>query len=269
MSKYAIVVIASRGELYDKLIQNWINIINYVNENHKHVKIYLIFGKDSELDLVDNIKDNLIIPEYDESVFPGIIQKTMFTIEQLLEKNFDFILRTNLSSYLSVKNIDKLINNLDSKTDLVLSYPRFIDTKWPFTNKNLLDEIKSFNQKYEKNLFRSPSGAFFMISKDVAEKIIDIYNEKYKNSELISKVNDDDIIGLLLKDFNYIDAKRINIRTHNDILKDSFKQSLKNCLERKEHYHFRCKSNENRHLDVDVLDLIFKIDSGMINVEEK
>ena len=109
MSKYAIVVIASRGELYDKLIQNWINIINYVNENHKHVKIYLIFGKDSELDLVDNIKDNLIIPEYDESVFPGIIQKTMFTIEQLLEQKFDFILRTN---YLVILVLKILINLL-------------------------------------------------------------------------------------------------------------------------------------------------------------
>ncbi len=267
---YAIIVIASRGEIYDKLIMNWINIISYVNKNYSHVKIYLIFGKNSNTDIVDDISDNILITEYDETVYPGIIQKTMFTLKELTKNNFDFIIRTNLSSYVSIKNIDKYISNLDDdiKNKLVLSYPRYIDRKWPFTNKELLNEINNFNEKFNKKLFRCPSGAFFMISKDVAIDMIEIYNKKYKNSDIISKVNDDDIVGLLLKEYEYTNAVRINISTQPK-LDESFKNSINNCLNRKFHYHFRCKNNNNREHDIDILDFIFKIDIGTIKVDEK
>lgn len=45
-------------------------------------------------------EDTLYFPEYTESLIPGILQKTVSAFEHVLKtEDFDFVLRTNLSSF--------------------------------------------------------------------------------------------------------------------------------------------------------------------------
>ena len=79
-----ILVIASRGETYDKLINNyWHYLINYIKQNQYKIKIFLLFGNNENTEelLVDK-KDMLILNVVD-NLIPGILQKTIKAFEYI------------------------------------------------------------------------------------------------------------------------------------------------------------------------------------------
>jgi len=163
-----ILVIASRGLIYDRLIDiYWKPFIKYVNKNYKNIHVHLIFGNDSNVSDLQDIKDNLIIGDNPESLIPGILKKTIYAFKQIIDKDFHYIFRTNLSSFI---NIEKFI-------------------KWTATikDKNVYKGFIGY-----LNGIKFASGAGYLLSRDIIQYIID--NEHLLNKDL----PDDVAIGKLL-----------------------------------------------------------------------
>ena len=95
------LVIASRGGIYDFLLKEyWPRILNNIRQHfRKDISVYFLFGNDAK---VDDLNLPLIIdPDHNETFIPGILQKSVYGIEQVLSKmtTNDVLLRTNLSSF--------------------------------------------------------------------------------------------------------------------------------------------------------------------------
>lgn len=215
-----IIVIASRGKTYDNFINHyWKNIIEYVNNNHNNIKIYLIFGNDLNMDGILVDKDDIIISNSKESWIPGILEKTIFSLEYI-DKNYDYkhIFRTNLSSFLIINNLIKMSDKLD--------------------NKELYGGVVGLHENTNY-----VSGAGIWLSKDYVRYIINNKN-KINYNEI-----DDVAIGLLMKNKKITDGiNRYDIKEGEIIDKKSFSKIIK------DHYHIRVKIDrqENKSSNDDI-----------------
>ena len=99
-----LLVIASRSDFYDKLILNhWVRYIKYVEDKYENVKIYLIFGKDTNIDIFNDIRENILLLDTEDSLIPGIYNKTIKAFEKInLSYDYKYIFRTNLSSFIRI-----------------------------------------------------------------------------------------------------------------------------------------------------------------------
>ena len=90
-----------RENIYPKLKNIW---RNYMNIN-KNIDCYFI-----EYDNIDNdfiINKNIIKIKGSESYIPGIFNKTIKALE-LLYHQYDYFIRTNLSTFINLNKIDKI-----------------------------------------------------------------------------------------------------------------------------------------------------------------
>ena len=111
-----ILTIASRGELYDKLLTNyWVPFIKMINKNYSNnVKIQLLFGNDVDVSFLDEIKDNIMICDTNEHI-KLIFKKTVLALHSIRNENYDYILRSNLSSFWIMDNLMKIIDVLPER----------------------------------------------------------------------------------------------------------------------------------------------------------
>ena len=211
------VVIASRGKIYDDLITNyWIPFIKFINKNKLRIKIFLLFSKNSKIDDLEIIKSNLLICNNNESLIPGILEKTIHAF-RVINNNYEFkyIIRTNLSTFFIVKNLLKLSSTL----------------KTTHLYAGVIGKYGSIN---------FCSGACFWVSKDIVEYCIE--NQTVLNYTL----PDDVAIGKLLEKFELMPFPRFDI-TNNINIKD--KEALLEKLIKKNYYNIRIK-NINRAIDI-------------------
>jgi hypothetical protein len=175
--KINILAIASRNELYDKMIKvYWIPFISFIEKNYPNVHIYLVFGKDSFIDDLDIIKDNIIVSDSIENYVPGIFFKNIHAFKHLEKDDYDYLIRTNMSSFIM---IDRLISYIDTLN------------RYNIYNGSAHYDVGS---KYKYIL-----GWNICMSKDVVSYILN--NKDDENGEnVIYKVNDDVCFGSILKD---------------------------------------------------------------------
>jgi len=145
--------------------------------------------------------------------YHNVGKKTLTAFELLKNKEFDYLFRTNTSSYIVQENLLKFLENK----------PR----------QNYYSGIQGsqYNIDY-------CSGSGYLISRDVFEKVIQY--KKFWNHQLI----DDVAIGNLIKSFNVKiseGATRLNI---HDLERPYELCDLKN------HYHIRCAWHRDRNVDV-------------------
>ena len=185
-------------------------MIRYCNQYYPHIKIFLLFDYNTDLSKYQNIINNIII---DQNIFynnyfpsnvniggfiPGILSKTIYAFEKL-SNYYDIFFRTNLSSMLILKNLNKYVqnNNIDYsgfyiwkdglRDDLILH--------------NKIGQDKSINSleeldKYPGNTFISWSAYF--LNQDNIKTIL-------KNKLKIRyDIIDDVSIGLLLSTHNSV-----------------------------------------------------------------
>ena len=118
--RYYIIVIASRSDFYDKLILNhWVRYIKYVEDKYENVKIYLIFEKDTNIDIFNDIRENILLLDTEDSLIPGIYNKTIKAFEKInLSYDYKYIFRTNLSSFIRIdfmiEKIKEIANSIRS-----------------------------------------------------------------------------------------------------------------------------------------------------------
>lgn len=217
-----IIVISSIEEPYNKL-ESAIRR-TWGNNNNNNVKIFYNYGNGSST-FIDGDKIICDCPENIDNI--GL--KTIKSLELISE--FDYVFRTNLSSFVNINNMIKYLQNMPSEK----FYGGMCTLN--FSGEHL--------QKFGEGTFASGSGYF--LSKDVVNLIID-------NKELWDhSVIDDVAIAGLLKRLGILPTlcPRIDINSiSNGILYYNSipisDDDINKC------YHFRCKTSGDRSGDIEI-----------------
>lgn len=203
--KIIILIIATDNlDSYITLQNTWRKYMN----NHEHIKCFFI-KMDPNIDsdvFYDETKDkNTIYVKGKESIAPGILQKTVKSIEYVLQNyEFDYLLRTNLSSVV----------------DLDMLYDRYAN------NENKVEYGGFISESY-KGIIPYVCGNSIVFSKNMCNFFID-------NKEELNYVLPDDVsIGQFMQR-NHIEPTFVNqvVTCYG----------YENCVRGNEaHYLFRCK----------------------------
>jgi hypothetical protein len=140
--KIIVIIIASHAEHYDEMINIWKKYMN----SHNNITSFFIMN-DENISEPIVIKENIIYVKAKEDFIPGILDKTIKSIEYCLNNfEFDFIYRTNLSSFLVLEKF------------------------YEFISKNNYIEYGGVINTHDNFLFASGSG--FFMSKYICEYLI-------------------------------------------------------------------------------------------------
>jgi len=218
-----IIVIASRSTLYDELIRKyWVPFLNYITNKNIKINIIFMFGNNTSYTDLNIPKEHIYISNTSESYIPGILIKTIQTMD-FVNKNFVYkhILRTNLSSFFILENLLK--------------------TCYLLPDRNLYAGVIG---NHNNILFAS--GAGFWMSKDIVEKII-----AHKNN-IDYSIIDDVAIGKLLSSIQITPLPRYDL--DKNIPYDTEEKSIiLNEIIANDHYHIRIKNNNNNNIDIDIM----------------
>ena len=103
--KTLVLIIASDDKpLYKALQKVW---LNYMNSDKDHFDCYFIKGReDLEVD-VKIFGNTIYTKSKDQTFLPGLLDKTLISLEHFGSQlnNYDYVIRTNLSSFYYFKNL--------------------------------------------------------------------------------------------------------------------------------------------------------------------
>lgn len=201
--KIIILVLSAEFEPYSSL-ESTIRK-TWARETLPEIEIFYYYGNSSSKKIVED----KIYSTAQEGLY-NIGYKTLDSFDLLKNFNFDYLFRTNSSSYIIQENLIKFLANK----------PR----------KNFYSGIIG---NYNDISYCSGSGYF--ISRDIFDKVLFHRNEW--NHQLIDDVAIGDLITNKIKVLPDFSAKRLDLGSEKiyDSLKD--------------HYHIRCKIQNNRKLD--------------------
>jgi len=217
--KLIILILANDTDKYLEMQNLWILYM----KTHNNINVFFI--KYTNV-LTGNIyinDDIIYIPGY-ESLVPGCLDKTIKSIEYLLNNNFDFdfIFRTNLSSVVNLQKIYNLLSNNINYAGVIGLYG---DTNFA-------------------------SGAGILLSKKYCNFLIE--NQKKLDYSLIDDVS----IGKFL---NKINKFEITPLTRHETY--NYSNNLNNLSNEiiNDYYHFRCKSSLDHTKTIDIMKKIIKL----------
>jgi len=211
--KIIILVLSSENKPYD-ILEKTIRE-TWAREYPDNVEIYYYYGGAD----INYIEGDKIYSNTEENIY-NIGQKTINAFEFLSNKDYDYVFRTNSSSYV---NIEYLLEYIKDKP-----------------NKMFYHGVVSH---YEPENFKFVSGSGYIISRDLIDLVIenkDKWDHSFPNADDVS-------IGKLLNYFGVIPTKgiRVDIGIHrrDHSIENLTKQEFDN------NYHFRCKCDD-RNEDV-------------------
>jgi hypothetical protein len=211
-TKIIILIISSNNfSEYADMYEIWKKYMNI----HPNIQSFFIENdKFLDRDVVLNKENNTIYCKGEENYIPGILNKTIKSIDYCLNNlEFDYIYRTNLST---VVNLDKLYSYV----------------------KNNNDNINYAGNISKKNNFIYGTG--ILLSKNACQKLVS--DKSLINHDII----DDVAIAIKLKEY----YKMINIdrywieNTDDKLLNDN---EYYNIITNRPTYEFRCKSKIDSH----------------------
>ena len=218
MPKVLVLIIASdSNQAYMELQKIW---RTYMNSDPEHFEVYFIRGN-PDLTAPYEIKGNDLYVKTEEGYTPGIVNKTVLSLEVFKDKlkDYDYVLRTNLSSF--------------------YVFPRLLDFLATLPKTNCYCGVQMYipPQNTIFGLINFVSGAGIIMSSDLATKMVEGKEEIFKiNKEL----PDDVLIGLFFqrKSIFSVPGGRVDFQT-----KEAW-EAGKNSISDKS-FHFRAKNNYN------------------------
>lgn len=193
----------------------------YMNTDPQHFEAYFLRA-DPNLSVPYVIKSNEIIVKTEEGFVPGILNKTILALEAMQERlhEFDYVIRTNLSSFFPFPNL--------------LNYLKKLPQENCYCGISLF-QTKELGVPADFKIIPFVSGAGIILSRDLAKLLIKDHAdfEKYK-----SEVPDDVFIGLFYfrKKIAPIAAQRWDYCSYQLWL--DYNHKIEGHA-----YHFRAKSN--------------------------
>jgi hypothetical protein len=103
--KIVVLVIASQGPAYDRFLQNWRNQILPAN-----VSVKYLFCSEDQADPFE-VRGDSIFLKGRECIKPGIYHKTLSAMSHSLLEPFDYLLRTNLTSYINFRKLNEFLED--------------------------------------------------------------------------------------------------------------------------------------------------------------
>lgn len=194
---------------------------SYMHSDPAHFEVYFIQG-DPELPTAHAIKGDHLFVKTAESYAPGIVNKTVLSIEALMSRmdEFDYVLRTNLSSFYVFPRLLNFVKTLP-KERCYCGIQMHTPASW-HPNFGLINFV---------------SGAGILLSKDLAKMMV---NEKEEIFKYSSELPDDVLIGYFYQKRGILSmpAERVDFPTREAWLANKHRISDKS-------FHFRAKNNYN------------------------
>jgi hypothetical protein len=277
--KMIILIIASSAEHYNIFTKCWLEYMNKFDE----VKSFFLYS-DVNIDTDIYITENAITYKCEESLIPGILYKTIAGY-YFCEKKFtyDYILRTNLSSFVHIPRLLKYIKNIEVTNSVFTNMeliPLFNDDnntalletiemmKQQNPNaiipKNVIENWKKFtiilSEFYDnknlidcKNFYFFP-GSFFIISKNVINRILfGILRENILEKANITTTPDDLAISAFVfkyfQNINTINTNDFSRRCEN--IETEYNEKIFHIRNRTDMYH--------GHRNIDVKNMINQV----------
>jgi hypothetical protein len=155
-----------------------------------------------------------------ETYTPGIFIKTIKALKYINDNyNYDYLIRTNASSFFNIKNMLNYLSNLPKEKYAIgftLNIPKY---------GNFLH------------------GTSIIITKDISYYLYKYYNKNYL------KIADDVLISLILKSqnikLNILDESKIQF-----LIDDIYDESKPKNLEHDNILYYRIKNNKDRNIDI-------------------
>lgn len=216
MKILVLVIAGGKVAVYPKLEEIW---RSYMHIDPDSVEAYFIKAQ-PDLPVLYEIKGDVIWSRSQENFYPGILNKTLLSMECLQSKlhEFDYVVRTNLSSF--------------------YVFPRLLDFV------KTLPKTKCYcgvTMKY--GAVKYASGAGYILSSDLAEMLLE-------NKDEVMNINnwDDVVVGSFFaqRGIKIIEEKRLDLCTLEAWIQHQ--NRIPN-----EAYHFRVKNpNANLRLTDDI-----------------
>lgn len=202
-----LIITADTLPVYVELQKIW---KRYMHLDKEHFHAYFLKG-DSDLSKVCEVKDDVIWTKSPENLKPGLLNKTILAMEHMQQRigdfDFDYVLRTNLSSFYVFPRLLKFIETLPKHRC--------------YCGCHIMQHGYSFC-----------SGAGTILSRDLVESMVR-NKEQFLNHQII----DDWVIGSFMANqekVSIINASRMVFKTREDWEKN--KDDIPDYI-----FHFRCK----------------------------
>lgn len=201
------LIIASRNPLYDKIKEYWQQIIN---KKHDNIDFFFIYN-DPNIRKEYVISGNDIFFQENETFIPGIFNKTIRALNVCNYTNYDYIIRTNMSTFFYIPGLLlflKNVNPINISAPLVKYSKRYHYT-FPvgfciIIHKSNIDKILSnlstIKMKYNINSY--PDDVLFGI-------IFKELNIDYDNTIKSSLIRSDEIFNIVLSQKHVLNHKFI------------------------------------------------------------
>lgn len=216
--KIIFLILANDNEHYLQMQKLWRTYMN----THLNINSYFIkYSSDINTDIV--LDNDTIFIKGNESLIPGCLDKTIKSIEYLLENyDFDYLIRTNMSI---VWNLEKIYN-------LIL------------TN----NFVAAGHILYKRGV-QFQSGTGILLNKNVCQLII-----KNKNHIKYDRI-DDLSLGILLSNLRIKISPLILFRVcdYENNIQDIDNSTINSF------YYFRCKSSIDSNYTIDIMKKIIKL----------
>lgn len=176
--KVLVLIIASDGtEAYLELQKVW---RSYMHSDPEHFEVYFIRGNPKLATPYEIRCDDLFVKS-EESYVPGIVNKTILSMEAMLPrlKEFDYVLRTNLSSFYVFPRLLNFLRHLP-RHSCYCGVQLYLPDDW-CPKFGLIDFV---------------SGAGIILSSDLAKMLV---REKKEIFKFNKDLPDDILIGLFFQ----------------------------------------------------------------------
>jgi hypothetical protein len=246
-SSIIVLIIASSSNIYDLFLELWrekIKCWKWRESSQLYSVVYRFFFvfADPSLNMDVVCKDDCIYCKCDECLEPGIFLKTMMAIRYCEDEfQYDFILRTNLSSFW---NFSILSLEIQSNPDISIGNIclQIIDRNKLHINyrwKYYLEIIDSFFPIRDTFIFLD--GAGFLLSREMIRLLF----LPFPCLELLLNIPDDVAISILL--FNHISSK---IEIHELLVEKKCVYGSQNMLSESVGFVRNKNVDDNRILDI-------------------
>jgi hypothetical protein len=215
--KVLVLIIASDNHpAFIKLQEIW---RSYMHLDPEHIEAYFIKAA-PDLKSAHEIIGDTIFSKMPDSYKPGIVKKTVLSMEFMLDKikKSDYVLRTNLSSFYAFPALLQFLNTLSGKNC--------------YCARPMLPYYTDVTREFRETPFGW--GAGFILSRDLAEMLVDQKEELFQHSV---ENPDDVLIGAF---FHRRHVNIIPVPCHIFKTRTGW-QNYKDKLP-KEAFHFRAKS---------------------------
>ena len=192
--KILCLIIASKTDEYTRMEQQWRKHIAKIQSSSasQTVAFFFLYSSTTISEPVVDHETHTITVHGQESLIPGIFDKTMRALSETIHIDYDYLLRTNLSSFFDFRKLAAYLDTQASKN--------YTGTFLEISNEQIEMTVQGGLKIHIPTIFLN--GAGFLMSKDVVFETVHKYTcMTHDELSYIVSLPDDVAISLLVASF--------------------------------------------------------------------